>query len=100
MIEDSRALDLDHVGCRRDHYYDLIEHFAQAEQLAKEVEDPQMDKIALDCGRLVELMKRLLFREIDFVVERHLDSETRWLYAVNIQGGRGTPLKEPYVSQQ
>ena len=97
---DSEALDLDHIGSRREHYYSLLDHFSQAEQLAKEVGEPQMDKIAKDCGSLVELVKRLLLREVTHVDERFLDNETRNLYAINIQGGRGTPLKEPYVRNE
>lgn len=145
MIE-SQALDLDHVGIRRDHYFDLADHFAQAEQLAKDCHDDQgdhdasdentrianllegakvdsedrylikkvagmlrsyktapvtdMDKVALDCGRTAEAIKRLLLRELDYVQERQLDAETRNLYAINLEGGRGTPLKEPYVSRE
>ena len=98
---DSQALDLDHIGSRRDHYFDLCDHFSQAEQLAKEVGEPQMDKIAKDCGSLVELVKRLLLREVTHVDEAFLDEQTRGLYAVNLEGAqRGTPLEKPYVRNE
>jgi hypothetical protein len=99
-MTDPELISLDKVGNRRDLLMDLVEHFSCAEFLADEFGEGQMAVLAKDAASTVKMLKRLLFRDISYVDERFLDKETRGLYAINLEGGRGTPLKHRSITNE